>query len=629
MLNTLRRSISGWTAKILLALLVISFAVWGIGDAFRGGTATTVLTAGKTEVSLEEYALAYNRAQARLAQQIGRRPTAEESELFGIDQGVLSQLVAGAMLDEQGRRIGLGLSEERLARVIADDPSFQDASGNFSRNAFQAVLSNARIRERDYIRSQEDAAIRSQIVEAISQGGNTPVTFETALGLYNGERRTVDYISLSPSAVPPVADPSDEVLKPYFEQNKAKYAAPEYRSLTYATLTPEVLSDPATITDEQVKADYEQGKERYSTPERRRIQQIVFADKAAADAAKAKLDGGASFEEVAKEAGRTVADTDLGSVSKSEIPDARISDAAFSLGEGAISDVVAGAFGPAILRVSEIQPVGVSPLDEVSDEIRKDLALVAANDTAASAYNAFEDARAGGASFAEAAMAAGITAKTVPAVDSQGNGPDGAPVADLPAAEELLAGAFETEPGFDNVPINFESNSYVFYDVVSIDPARDRTFDEARDRVLADWKNDETQRLLSEKANALKAELETGKSMDDVAAEAGLRKETAASITRQSGASVLGQVGVAAAFSGGDGTIATARGRELGSQIVLKVTEIAPPADPAANVAAEERQQLKGIFENDLLQSYVTLLQNDTPLSVSPAAIENAKAIVR
>ena len=82
MLNTLRGSISGWTAKILLGLLVLSFAVWGIGDVFRGGVANAVLTAGETEVSLQDYALAYNRAQSRLAQQIGRRPTAEEAEMI-------------------------------------------------------------------------------------------------------------------------------------------------------------------------------------------------------------------------------------------------------------------------------------------------------------------------------------------------------------------------------------------------------------------------------------------------------------------------------------------------------------------------------------------------------------------
>lgn len=626
MLNTLRDSVKGWTAKILLALLVLSFAVWGIGDAFQTRNATTVASAGDTEVSLQDYALAYSRASQRVAQQIGRQPTAEEAQMFGIDQGVIGQLVAGAVLDEQGRNIGLGLSEEQLARLIAEDPSFHDASGNFSRNAFRNILANAGMSEQDYIRTKADEAVRTQIIDAIAEGVETPAAFATALGLYNGERRTVEYVTLSPSIVPPVADPSDEVLATYFEANKAKYAAPEYRSFAYALLTPEALSDPSTITDEQVAADYETHRQNYVTPEQRRVQQIVFPDRAAADAAHAALEAGTAFEAAADQAGRSI--VDLGLVARSAIPDPALADAAFALEQGETSAVVDGRFGPALLRVTEIQPEGVRPVEEVSDEVRNELALVAANDAAAAAYNAFEDARGGGADFEEAARGAGLSVVTVEA-DRQGNDRKETPIPDLPAEQELLEGVFQTEPGLDNVPINFGSNSYVFYDVLSITPAGDRSLDEVRERVVADWKADETQRLLGERIEALRAELEAGGSLDAIAAEAGVAKQTAASITRQSGVAELGQAAVSAAFGGGNGTVATAPGSTPGTQLLLRVTEVAPPADPASNVAANERQQMATMLQDDLLQSYVTLLQNTYPVSINPAGIENAKAMLR
>ncbi|MEH6720973.1 MAG: peptidyl-prolyl cis-trans isomerase [Aurantimonas endophytica] len=626
MLNTLRDSVKGWTAKILLGLLVLSFAVWGIGDAFQTGNATTVASAGDTEVSLQDYALAYSRASQRLAQQLGRQPTAEEAQMFGIDQGVISQLVAGAVLDEQGRNIGLGLSEEQLARLIAEDPSFHDASGNFSRNAFRNILANAGMSEQDYIRTKADEAVRTQIIDAIAEGVETPAAFATALGLYNGERRTVEYVTLSPSIVTPVADPSDEVLATYFEENKANYAAPEYRSFAYALLTPEALSDPSTITDEQVAADYEQHRANYVTPEQRRVQQVVFPDRAAADAAQAQLEAGTAFEVAAVQAGRSI--VDLGLVARSAIPDQALADAAFALAEGETSAVVDGRFGPVLLRVSEIQPEGARPMEEVSEEVRNELALVAANDAAAAAYNAFEDARAGGADFEEAARGAGLTVVTVEA-DRQGNDRDETPIANLPAEQELLAGVFETEPGLDNVPINFGSNSYVFYDLLSITPAGDRSLDEVRDRVVADWKAAETQRLLAERIEGLRAELEAGGSLDAIAAEAGVAKQTAPAISRQSGAGELGQAAVAAAFGGGNGTVATAPGPTPGTQLLLQVTEVAPPADPASNVAANERQQMAAMLQDDLLQSYVTLLQNTYPVSINAAGIENAKAMLR
>ncbi|MEX6507782.1 SurA N-terminal domain-containing protein [Jiella sp. M17.18] len=628
MLDLLRRSVSGWTAKILLSLLVISFVVWGIGGVFQGGAASAVMTVGDTRVTPQDYALAYTRAESQVARQLGRRPTAQEAQMFGLNQSVLSQLMAGAVLDEQARRIGLGLSQDALAKQIGQDPAFQDSNGQFSRAAFTNILANARISEAEYITSQAESAKRSQILQAVSGGVKAPQVLDTALGLYNGERRTIDYVALTPAQIPPIKDPDQKTLQAYFDAHKDKYAAPEYRSIAYAELTPQAISDPGAITQDQIAADYNAHKDRYTTPEARQIQQIVFKDMAAAKAADAKLASGESFDQVAKEAGKSVSDTQLGMLTKSQIPDPKLADAAFSLPKGGTSNVVQGAFGPAILHVSEIKPAGVKPLSEVSDQIRKALALSNAADAINKAYDTFENARAGGATFEEAAKKAGIPVKAVPAVDSQGNGPDGKPL-DLPAEQDLLDQAFQTEPGFDNTPVNEGSTGYVFYNVVSVNPAHQRTLKEVHDKVLADWKDEQTRGALQKKGEALKAEVQKGKTIAQVAQEIGAKPQTAASVTRQSGVSELGQAGVAAAFDGGKGTVAATVGSDPDSRIILKVAEIAPPADPKASVSPQERQQLSSILENDLLQSYVGMLQSKYPVSVNPAAIEQAKALVR
>ncbi|MBP0614393.1 peptidyl-prolyl cis-trans isomerase [Jiella mangrovi] len=628
MLETMRNSVSGWTAKILLGLLILSFAVWGIGTSLTGGLTRTVISAGETEVTPSEYAFAYSQAVNRISRQIGRQLSAQEAATFGVEQGVTSQLIAGAVLDEQSRKLGLGVSDERLAQVIADDPTFQDANGQFSRATFQSILANAGIRESDYIARQMNVARRSQLVDAVVEDVETPKVFLTALGLYNGERRTVDYVSLSAPEASTIADPTTEQLSTYFDQNKARYAAPEYRSISYAEVTPQSLADPKAITDAEVKADYEARKASYTTPERRRIQQIVFADKAAAEAAKAKLDGGASFEEVAKEAGRSPADIDLGTVTKASIPAQKIADAAFALRQGEVSNVVEGVFGPVLLRVTKIEPEGVEPLAKVQDQIRKDLALSKAADAVDAAYTAYEDARGGGATFEEAANQAALTVKTVKAIDRNGNGPDGKPI-DLPQKSDLLAAAFDSEPGVDALPVNVDPSGYVFYDVVNIDPAHDRKLEDVRDKVVADWKRERAGEQLEERAKSLAKEVEGGKSIADVAKEAGVQPMAANAVTRQSGASELGQAGVEAAFSGPDGSVQTAPGKSPDTRLVMKVTEVAPPADPMANVSAGERQQMAGMLESDLYQSYVTLLQNEYPVRINPGALEQAKALVR
>ena len=628
MLETMRRSVSGWTAKILLGLLVLSFAVWGIGSSFTGGLSRTVISAGETEVTPSEYAFAYSQAVNRISQQIGRRITTQEAATFGVDQGVTSQLIAGAVLDEQSRKLGLGVSDERLARVIAEDPAFKDGNGSFSRSNFQAILRNAGINENDYIARQMNVARRGQLVDAIAKDAATPQTFLTALGLYNGERRTIDSLTLTAPEASSIDDPSADQLSSYFDENKARYAAPEYRSIAYAEVTAQALADQKTVTEAEVKADYEARKANYTTPERRDVQQIVFADKAAAEAAKAKLGEGTSFEDVAREAGRSPADIDLGTVTKAAIPAPKVADAAFSLGEGAVSDVVEGRFGPVLLRVTKIEPAGVEPLAEVQDQIRKDLALARAADAVDAAYTAYEDARGGGATFAEAAQQAAIPVKTVAAVDRNGNGPDGNAV-DLPQKSDLLAAAFDSEPGMDALPVNVDPSGYVFYDVASIDAAHDRDLDAVRDKVVADWKRERANEALDERAAALEKEVEGGKSIADVAKEAGVEARTAYGITRQSGVGELGRSGAEAAFSGPAGDVITAPGREPATRLVMKVAEVSPPADPASNVSPGQRQQMAGMLENDLYQSYVTLLQNEYPVRVNPDTLEQAKAMAR
>ncbi|RFC64245.1 peptidylprolyl isomerase [Fulvimarina endophytica] len=629
MLNTLRNATTGWTAKILLILLVVSFAVWGIGDVFRAGNQTSVLSVGETEVPLTEYALAYRQASSGISRQLGRNLTPEESAAFGIDQAVLSQLISGAILTEQARALGLGLSDQRLARLISEDPSFQDASGNFSRAQFANLLNQIGLREADYIAFQEDAAMRTQIVDAVTNGIAVPEAYEQALGLFNGERRNVSYVSVGPAALPEEPAPSEEQLAAYFEENKENYGAPELRGLQVARLTPEAIADESAITEEEIAADYEQFQSRYGQPERREIDQIVFPDAAAAEEAAQKLQNGATFENVVRGAGRSPADVSLGLVARSDISDPALAEAAFSLQSGETSGVVDGRFGPTILRVGEIEPASVQPLSEVEGDIRRALALDRATQTLDTAYRTYEDARAGGATFQEAADEAGLTVETFEAVDRSGRDADGQPIDGISGESELLTEAFQTEPGFDNVPIQTAGSGTLFFDVTAITPARDRTLDEVRQQVLGDWTAAEIERQVIARAEALANEARGGKSLQAIAEENGLTVATANAITRQSGAGEIGAEASQAAFAGGKGTIAAAKGRGALEQVVLQVDEIAPPASPLDNVNQTEIGQVERQLTDDLVSSYVTRLRSDYPLQIYPNGIENAKSLIR
>ncbi len=198
----------------------------------------------------------------------------------------------------------------------------------------------------DYLRNRQQVAVRQQIVEAISDGLDAPDAFLEAVALYRGEDRTIDYLAVPRSLVEPIEEPGESVLKAWFEERKATYAAPEYRKIAYIKLDPEALADPSAISDEQVKKDYDEHVARYTTPETRKIEQLVFAS---AEAAKAAFDStrtGATFEDLVKAAGKTMADVQLGTFAKAQVPDPAIAEAVFKLGANEISQPVAGLVRP-------------------------------------------------------------------------------------------------------------------------------------------------------------------------------------------------------------------------------------------------------------------------------------------
>ena len=470
MLETLRKGAQTWVAKLLLILLIISFGVWGASSAFLSGNSDVVLKVGDKTVSANEYRLAYQRQLNSLSNQFGRRLTGEEARMIGVDQQVNAQLVAGAALDQLADDMNLGLSEDRLAEIIAQDPAFQNADGRFDRQRFSALLRNVGLNEDDYVAERSKVAVRSQVVDGIADGFVPPKALVDAISEYRNQSRGVDYIVLNNAFIEPVKSPGDEVLKPWFEQRKAAYRAPEYRKLAYVALHPSDIADPDAITDAAVREDYDARISSFTTPEERRIQQLTFSDQAEAEqAAQALADGTKTFDQLISEQGKTTGDVTLGIFTKGQFPDASIDEAAFAIeNEGGTSEVVQGNFGPVILRVTAISPEQVTPFDQVKDRIRQELAEQQATDDILNVENQYEDQRAGGASMAEAAQSLGLEPVTIDAIDAQGNDESGTPVADIPLGTELVASAFDSDIGVENLPLTLNDGGVVWYEVVDI-----------------------------------------------------------------------------------------------------------------------------------------------------------------
>ncbi len=625
MLTLLRNAAGTWVAKLLLLMLVLSFAVWGISGQIGGGIGSNVVSVGDTRVSVNEYRLAYDRQVSQFSQQFGRAITREQAQAFGIDQMVLAQLIAGAVLDEQAREMRLGLSRDRLAALTAEDPAFRGPDGRFDRNQFQWVLRQVGMSPNDYLKNRGQVAVRQQIVEAVSDGMTAPQTLLRAVSLYSGEDRTVEYLVLPRSLVEPVEAPSEEAVAAWFEANKATYAAPEYRKVSYIKLEPEDIADPASIGDEEVRAYYQRTISRFTTAESRTIEQIVFADEAKAEAALERIRAGTAFEDIAAEEGKTMADVLLGTFARDKVADQAVAEAAFALDKGGVSEVVPGTFGPILLRVTKIVPERVAPFEEVAETVRQELALDEANRVLLDVHDAYEDARAGGDTMAEAAAKQRLKVVTVDAVDRNGRTPEGTILTDLPLSSELLRDAFDAEAGMENAPLSIGSTGFLFYEVDAVTPARDRALDEVRDRVAADWTANEAATRLAQKAVETQKALAGGKPLAELAAELGIEAQTRRGLKRDGTDSDLGQAGIAAVFGVARGESGLTPGANAGTEIVFRVADVVHPVDAGPDAVPQEvRDRFTRGLADDLLDQLVARLQSQYRVNVDRAAMQQA-----
>jgi len=628
MLDVLRKGAQTWVAKLLLMILVISFGVWGISGSllsnFGGGNA--VIKVGDVKVEPNEFRLAYERALAMMSQQFGTRLTSEQARALGIEGRVYSQLAAGAALDQLADNMNLGLSEDQLAQFIASDETFHDASGNFDRDTFNAVLRNAGMSEKDYVMSRSRMATRSQIIDAVGGGFKPPVTLVNALLEYQNQKRDISYLLITKDQVEPIKPPSDDVLKAYFEKNKAAYAAPEYRNIAYATLTPKDIADPSSVSDEEARAYYDAHKNLYGTPEQRTIDQLVFPDQQAAEAAAEKLKSGTSFGELVAAQGKNASDVRLGTYTKDGLPEVNLAEAAFAVKDaGGTTDVIQGSFGPVILRVAEIKPASVKPFEEVANQIKQELAVQKAGDRLLDVHDAYEDARAGGATLQEAAKQQGLPVTVVDAVDRNGQTPEGKALDKLPESGGLLKAAFEGDPGVEIPSLNLGSEGYLWVEVLDVMPAHDRPLEEVRDKVVADWTAEQLRAVIEKKAADVKKEVEGGKSLEQVAADLGIAVETKSGIKRSDGDAVIGPEAVNAAFSGPEGLVAVAAAGDGSDKVVLKVTGVTPSSQSGYDALEPQQvEALAGQTTNDIFSQMVAMLQDSYGVSINQNLGEQA-----
>jgi peptidyl-prolyl cis-trans isomerase D len=624
MLRGLRKASSNWLGKAVMAavvgFLVISFAIWGIGDIFRGFGRSTVAKIGHTEITIEQFRSLYNDRLQQYSRQFGRPITADQARATGLDRAVIGQIFSEILLDERAHALGLALSDAEVAKQITNDPAFRGPNGQFDRFRFEQIIRNAGYTEPRFVAEQRRQLLRRELAGTIASGLSAPRTLVEAADRYQNEQRSIEYVRLDRALAGEIPPPPPEVLAKYFEERKTQFRTPEYRKLVIVSLIPGEQARWIEISDADLKRAYEERRARYVTPERRHILQIDFPNAEAASAAAGRIAKGASFTEIAKELGKSEKDIDLGTVPKSAVIDRAAADAAFALKEGEVSAPVQGRFGTVLVQVLKIEPEQVRSLEQVAGELKQELAPARAKSEIFDLYNKIEDARAEGKSLAEAAANLKLEARTVEAVDRSSRDAAGTPVK-LPDAERLLPAAFNTDVGVERDPLQFQ-DGYIWYDVTGISPSRERSLDEVKDLVETRWRDREIATRLDTKATEMLDKLKAGATMAEVAAANHLKVETLTGLKRGEAAGPLSAAGVDAVFHTAKDAAGRTEAAQPAEQVVFRVTDIVVPAlDMTSDEAKRALETLNRSLSEDILAEYIARLESEIGVTINQSAL--------
>lgn len=628
MLDGIRVMTKNWVGRaimtVVMGFIILSFAIWGIGDMIRGFRSDKVGEVGAVTLTGDQMRQAYQSELSRLQRQFSRAINNDQARQLGVDKSVVNKIVDEAALDQKVKALGLTISDAAIATALRDDPSFKNASGQFDRARFDAALRDAGFNEQTFVREQRAVYTRREVAEAVTGDLAAPAALLAAVQRYRAETRVLDAATIAPAAAGEIPAPSEQDLQAYFDARKTDYRAPAFRKVSLLVVTPAQAARPEAVSAEDVRKYYEAQKDKFGAPEKRRISQIVYQTQEEATAAAAKLASGATFEQLLAEKGLKPEEADLGLKSQREIFDKAIAEAGFKLAAGTTSGVVKGEFGYAILKVDDVQAGQTKTLAEVEPQIRQDLALQRAGDAVRDLRDRIEDQRAAGRPLAEAAKSAGLTPRTIDALDQFGRDGKGVQIADLPEAERLLRAIFSSDVGVDNDVISTRERSYVWFDVLGVTPARDRTLADVRDQVAAGWKEQQVAARLRKKADDMLTKIRGGEAFEAVAKSDGLAVKRIENVRREGAVEGLSRGAVAQAFNVKVGEAGSAETGEGGRMIFVVRSSAVPAFDPKSKDAEALGKQLTQQLNGDLITQYVALLRKQANVTLDQAAIDRA-----
>lgn len=533
-LHSIRERATGWFAWVIVILISIPFALWGINSYITPDANPAVANVGDYKVTVQEFQNAVQNESKEYKGQINDAL---------IKQIVLEKLINNRALINFLNHSGLTISKKQIDYQIRNDANFQ-LDGKFSEELYNRYLPSA------YSKSNHRNSVATQLlIEQFSDGISSSsfvsdVEVKRVIQLIK-QKRDISYTIIKAEDFVDSVTISDEEIKNYYQNFQDQFKNPEQVKLAYLEISRKDLANNEQVTDEQISKYYQDNIFQYTQPERRKASHILFtlptdADTATKDKLKAeaqsvldKIKNGADFSEMAKahsqDPGSADNGGDLGFFGQGEMVPA-FEESAFSLSPGDISDLVESSFGYHIIKLISVEGGESKPLDTVKDEIIASIQF----DKVENAYVekvesmqtiAYEQPD----SLEPVATELNLTIKESELLTSAGG-------KGIFANPKLLNAAFgETvlEEGNNSDLIELGDDHVAVIRLVERIPANTKPLEEVKDIIEPRLKQDSITAKAQEKASEFVKNLTDGTSLDELSKENSLIIENTGAIDRQ------------------------------------------------------------------------------------------------
>ena len=598
MLSATRQFAKSWLAAVLIGLLIVSFAIFGIHDVFKGNFTNDVVVAGSRSVSGAVFRQEFDNFRKNAEQQAKRPVSIEEAVKAGLDRRLLEEIATRESFGEMLNRIGIRPSDRLMEAELRKIPAFfNPVSGAFDKALYEQRLSENGLTPARFEMMMRDQIAESHAASAMVNGLRVPRAYSALGAVFEMEGRDVGYFALDPRSVPAPTPPTDAQLEAFMKENAARLTLPEFRVLTVVAFTPAMVAANLPVDEAEVQKRFNFRKDTLSRPETRSLVQIPVKDAAAAQAVAARLAKGEDPAAIAKSLG--VEAIVYADKPQSAVADKRVGAGAFAMKEGQVS-AIQGDLGSAVVKVTKVTAGQAVTLEQVRPQIEAELRKDAAAEKVYALSQAYDDARSQGSNLVDAAKKAGVPTFTVGPVTQQGQGKTGQPVGGV--NQKILDVAYGLPQGGESEVQELGTGEYFAVRVDRVMPKALPPLAEIKPQLSRFWMMREMVKRLQARADELAARVKKGESLDAVAASAGAKVVHVTGLDRQNAAqsTALSRDALVKAFGAKPGEVFTAEHTSFGL-IVAKLEAVRPPSGPTlARITEDTRPQVTMALFRDL-----------------------------